>query len=256
MIRKNLTGILALALFVAPAGLAKTKKPTADDGSQVRAGTKISASLESAVDAKTATPGDAVTAKATSNVKQNGKVVIHKGDKLLGHVTSVQADSSGHEGSSLGIAFDRLESGGATTELHTVVSALVSTSVRQSDMMGDEMPAMGPVASPVAGGGGGGGRGGLIGGTTGAVGSTVGAVGSTAGNVGGTVGGVAQSGVGNSTQGTLATPVKMIHVDSAVQAEGSAGTASTLSTSKGDLRLDSGTRMELRVVAQGSAQAK
>src|SRR6266404_913456 len=75
--RNSISLILAsmLVISVVRLGYGKTKEPASNDSSSLRSGTKISAALESAVDAKTAKPGDEVTAKVTHNVKQDGKVV-------------------------------------------------------------------------------------------------------------------------------------------------------------------------------------
>lgn len=245
---------------------------TAQAGKQaegaVRAGTKINAQLESAVDARTAKPGDEVAAKVTKDVKQNGKTVVHKGDRLLGRVQSVHArgEGKGDAGSSVSVMFDRLASGEATSQLHTVVSAIFSTPAeRQSGGEPEPMPA--PVPAPVAGGGSGGGS--LVGGATGAVGSTAGAVagaagsavgtaGSAVGGVGSTVGSTVGATAGAAGGATLATPSRMIHLGAQAQGEGQGSTNSILSTRDGNLRLDSGTQMQFRVAgdAQASKSAK
>ena len=232
-------------------------KSSAGDGAAgVRAGTKIAAELQSSVDAKTAKPGDELVARVTKNVKQDGKVVVHKGDRLIGHVTEAQAAANSKAGSELGVTFDRLSSGGTTTQLNTVVTALLSTRSQSSqggDML-DSTPMMMPSPAPASGGRSGGG---LLGGAVGGVGSTagaVGAVGSTVGGVGGTVSGAAQSTVSGAAQTGIATPLKAVQVTTGAQAQGRAGSTSKLSTRQGNLRLDSGTQMEFRVAAQGSAQ--
>ena len=259
MLKRNfIWSFLALTLLLAtvPLGFGRGKQLTSNDAGSVRAGTKISAQLESAVDAKTAKPGDEVVARVTQNVKQNGKVVVHKGDRLMGHVTNVRSAANAHEGSQMAVNFDRLISGESTTQLDAVVSAVLSSPGRGS-MSNDAMPMMQPDSGPMMGGGGrGSGGGGLLGGATAGVGSTVGAVGSTAGNLGSTVGGAAQTTVSSATRAGLSTPAKMIHIDSGAQADSSAGLTSALSTRQGNLRLDSGTRLEFRVAAQGGAQVK
>src|SRR5438552_14443616 len=76
-------------------------------GATVSNGTTLQAELTKSLDAKKAKPGDEVTAKVTQDVKSNGQVVIHKGSKLVGHVTEAKARSQGESESRLGIAFDR-----------------------------------------------------------------------------------------------------------------------------------------------------
>jgi len=196
-------------------------------------GRKISAQLESAVDAQTAKPGDEVVARVTQNVKQNGKLVVQKGDRLMGHVTKVQSSSTAHEGSQMAVNFDRLISGESTTQLNAVVSAVLS-SPGGGSASNNDVPLMEPNSGPTMGGGGrSSGGGGLLSGATAGVGSTVGAVGSTAGNLGSTVGGAAQTTVSSATRAGLSTPVKLIHIDSGTQAGSSTGLTSALSTSQG-----------------------
>lgn len=232
---------------------------TRGQSAEIRNGTKISTELMSNIDARTAKKGDKVVARVTKNVKQHGRVVIHKGARLIGHVTSVQNSLNGKGGSRLGVRFDQLVQGNTTTQLNTVLTSVLAVrgagQAEGSGGMG--MPSMpAPVAAPPAGGGGGGLLGG-VGSTVGStVGGTVGAAGSTLGRVGGTVGGATQNTLGANSGFGLSTPARQIHIGSSASADSSAGTNSMLSTRKGDLRLQSGTRMKFRVAANGSAQAK
>lgn len=239
-------------LFVAQIGAAQTRQTPSNDSS-IRVGTKIPAELESAVDAKTAKPGDEVAARVTQNVKQGGKVVVHKGDQLVGRVSKVEAAQSAHQGSKMDLTFDRLVSGGLTTQLNTVVSALLSPRNEASEQgQGAELP-LGP--GPVPSGGDGRSGGGLLSGVTSGVGSAVGAASSTAESVGSTVGGATQSTVSGATRAGIETPTRMIHLDTSAIAENQTGLTSALSTKQGGLRLESGTQMQFRVAAQGNVQA-
>lgn len=231
---------------------------TKGQSAEISNGTKISAELMSNVDASKAKEGDKVEARVTKNVKQHGKVVVRKGDRLVGHVTSVENSVNGKAGSGLGVAFDQLVRGNSTTQLNTVLTSVFaadgSGQAEESDSMGmAPMPA--PVAVP-AGGGGGRGLLGAAGGAVGSVGSTVGAAGSTLGRAGGAVGATTQNTLGANSSLGLATPVRQIRIGSSASAESSAGTSSMLSTRTGDLRLASGTRMQFRVAGDSSVQAK
>lgn len=248
--------ILALIMGVTQLGMSKKKDSTPSNGADVRAGTKISAQLESAVDAKTAKPGDEVTAKVIQDVKLDGKVVIRKGDHLIGRISDVQASSKEHAGSQLGVAFDRLVSGKSTTQLNAVVHSVISSPVGQGP--DNEPPMLGPgpnTGGMMNGGGRSNAGGGVLGGTTSAVGATTGVAGSAAGNLGATVGGASDPALGGLSRPGAATPVKMIHIDSGVQAASQAGLSSELSTQKGDLRLEPGTKLELRAAARSDASA-
>jgi hypothetical protein len=212
-------------------------------------------------------------ARVTKDVKQNGRTVIHKGDRLVGHVTDVQAAATSKASSRLAVQFDSLMSGESSTQLHTVITSLFSSraegSAQEEEMGG---PMLGPGRGPVASGGGrGAGGGGLLGG----VGSTVNAAGSVAGNVGSTasstlggatnaagsaVGGVG-AGVGataraagsNNTSAGLATPISSVHILWESGVDQQAGANSVLTTRHGGLRVESGTQMQFRVAAQSEA---
>lgn len=234
------------------AAAASTKGQSAD----IKNGTKISAELMSNIDARKAKEGDKVVARVTKNVKQHGKVVVHKGDRLVGRVTSVKNSLNGKGGSSLGVQFDQLVQGDSTTHLNTVLTSVFAAGGEAEGSDSMAMPSMPtPVAAPASGGGGGG----LLGGTAGAVGSTVGstvgAAGSTLGQAGGAVGATTQNTLGANSNLGLSTPVRQIHIGSSASGESSVGTNSMLSTRKGNLRLASGTHMNFRVAADGSARA-
>jgi type IV secretory pathway VirB10-like protein len=70
-------------------------------------GTAVNAALSSPIDSKKCKPGDPVNARSTEAVKSEGKTVIPKGAKLVGHVTQASARAKGESESSLGIVFDK-----------------------------------------------------------------------------------------------------------------------------------------------------
>src|SRR5258706_7227035 len=140
----------------------------------IATGTTIDAVLTKPVDAKKAKQGDEVVAKAASDVKSDGKVVIAKGSKLLGHVTEAKARGKGEEQSALGIAFDKaVLKGGQELALNTVIQAVAAP---QQAAIADEAAASTEAgaygnAAPAAGATGGG----AVGGVARAAGQTVGA---------------------------------------------------------------------------------
>jgi hypothetical protein len=70
-------------------------------------------------------PGDQVTAQLTEDVKSNGHVLLHKGSKLMGHVTEAQARGKGQSESKLGIVFDNAQlKDGEEDSLNAVIQAL------------------------------------------------------------------------------------------------------------------------------------
>lgn len=126
-------------------GSANFNRPSAD----LRSGSKIDAQLESAVNAKTARPGDQVVARVTKNVKQHGKVVVRKGDRLIGHVTSVQSGASAKAGSTLGLAFSELQGRQGTSSLNAVLTSVFSTH-NNASAQEEEMSMGGPMMGPMA----------------------------------------------------------------------------------------------------------
>jgi len=268
---------LALAFFVGLAKLSRAQNPaspqekeatekeeaTKPETTAVRAGTKISAELESTVDTRTAKPGDEVTARVTKDVRQDGRTVIHKGDRLAGRVTSVEAASKADAGSRMAVAFDRLVQGQATSQLNTVVTAILSTPAEErarQERMAEPGPVMVPAPGPAPSGpaprGGAASGGGLVGGVTSTVDSTVRTTAPVVGGVTGTVDATSRTAVGNTTGAALATPMRAIRVESHGQAEHQSGVSSLLSTRQGHLRLESGTNVQMRVVAESEGRSQ
>jgi len=234
---------------------------------QLKSGTNISTELETTLDASKAKPGDEVVAKVTKDVKQDGRVVIKKGDRLSGHVTSASADSSGKASSEMSVVFDRLSRGVAVVNLNTTVSSIVSTS---GDLRGGDEPMMSnePVMARSQGaarsGGSASSSGRLVGGLTSTAGSAVGNVGSAVGTTANSSLGGAGGVVGASSRATgqgngaaaLSTPAREIRLGSSAGADQSTDMTSVLSSRQGNLRLESGTQMRFRVAAQSDSKAQ
>ena len=228
---------VVLILGLAPYIQAQQKDNQQDQAAAVKAGTKLKAELESAVDTRTAKPGDEVVARVTKDVKQDGKAVVRKGDRLKGRITEVkapqakgEANAAAEAGSQVAVVFDRLVQGESTSQLNAVLTTVLSTPserrAREEQAMRDEPVMAAPSPAPAPAGGSASGNAGLLGGTTSTVVSVAGVAGSATGAVAGTA-------------------------DSTLT-----GAGSVLSTREGHLRLDSGTRLEFRVAAQAEGQAK
>jgi hypothetical protein len=72
------------------------------------AGTAINVALDSSVDSKKAKQGDTVVAHTTDSVRSaDGRTILPKGTKLIGHVTRVSSRSNGESESMLGMQFDK-----------------------------------------------------------------------------------------------------------------------------------------------------
>ena len=90
-------------------------------------GTAFNAALSSPIDSKKCKPGDPVNAHNTEAVKTEGKTVIPKGAKLVGHVTQASARAKGESESSLGIVFDKaILKNGQEIPLNAGIQAIAS----------------------------------------------------------------------------------------------------------------------------------
>lgn len=276
MLRKAMLALIlsvVLILGLAPYIQAQQKDNQQDQAAAVKAGTKLKAELESAVDTRTAKPGDEVVARVTKDVKQDGKAVVRKGDRLKGRITEVKAPQAKGEGSAaaeagsrVAVVFDRLVQGESTSQLNAVLTTVLSTPserrARDEQAMRDEpmMAAPGPAPAPAGGSTSGSGNAGPLGGVSSTVGSAAGvagsATGTVAGTAGSTLGATTDATLGSSLGAVVATPARAIRLDSHAQARNQTGASSVLSTRDGHLRLDSGTQLEFRVAGQAEKQAK
>jgi hypothetical protein len=230
----------------------------------------VNCELLGKLNSKTAKAGDSVVVKTKEQVKTADGTVIPKGSRLVGHVTDVQAHGSGRADSSMSIAFDRAElKSGRAVPIHSVIQSVApSASAMAASQMSDDESLAGPMGgrAGMAGGAravGGGRSGGLLGGTANTAGSVTGgatsSLGSTAGNSLRTTGGMAANttaGVGNGLHGAAdATSSLAAHttgIPGVMLAGDASGTASgTLSASRHNVELESGTQMVLGVSAAG-----
>ena len=230
-------------------------------------GTTLQAELSKSLDAKKAKPGDEVTAKLTQDVKENGKVVLHKGSKLVGHVTEAQAKSKENAESKLGVVFDKaVLKGGEEMAFNGVIQAVAPPVQGALSVAGDENSSLSSgMGSGGAMGGGRAGGGGLgpVGSVTGTAGSTVnsatGAAGNTAGavtNSTGAVNGAVNRAGGVAANGALSSAAQGVVGMQGVQLTGAAaGNAqgSVISSASRNIKLDSGTQMVLQVTGSAAA---
>jgi hypothetical protein len=78
----------------------------AAESMQLPAGSTIPVMLQKWVDARKSKVGDEVIAKTREHVRSEGRVVIPKGSKIIGHVTVAQARTKEEPVSAVGIFFD------------------------------------------------------------------------------------------------------------------------------------------------------
>lgn len=226
-------------------------------------GTAFNAGLSAPVDSKKCKPGDPVTARTTEGVKSDGKTVLPKGTKLVGHVTNATARANGDAQSALAITFDRaILRNGEEVPLNVAIQAIASAQAAASN---SELDTMGDAGASAAGSGMSGAHragGGLVSSAGGAVGSVTNA----AANVGGaavnsTVGaagaGMSQGAVGGlNAAGQLTSNSRGVFGLNGLNLSSTTTNAAegSLMTSPGkNVHLDTGTRMLMVTQADGSA---
>lgn len=249
----------------------------------------INGELQGKLDAKTAKVGDQVVLKTTEKVQTPDGTFIPRGSRLVGRITQVQAHDSDHGFSQLAIAFDRVElKNSQSIAVHTLIrgvrpgaSAMNMNSASDNDSFGA------PMGGGTAGNGMGGGiAGGMAsgigsgtgasrsgyggGGMTGAAGRTDGGLTDAAGDPLGGPDGMpgAGAGAGAATDAKVQTAghgdlgmEDGAHAAAAARAvphptgipgvmlAGSSSASGVFTAARADVRLDSGTQMQLGIVA-------
>ena len=239
-----------------------SNSPAANGGSAaLSSGTTLQAELSKGLDCKKAKPGDEVSAKLTQDVKSDGKVVLHKGSKLVGHVTEAQARSKENAESKLGIVFDKaVLKGGQELAFNGAIQALAPPAQNSLSAAADESANMAGSGMARGGNMGGSRGGGPLGGAVGSVNNTVGGATSGVGNTAGSVTGSATGAVGGAVNNTAGTAVNgavnstshgVVGMQGLALATTATGNAqgSVISSATHNVKLDAGTQMVLQVVA-------
>jgi hypothetical protein len=242
----------------------------------IPSGTKVPAVLDKSIDSRKCKQGDEVVAKTTSDVMSNGKVIIPKNSKLIGHVTEASAKANGQSDSKLGIVFDKaMLRNGSTVPMQARIQALAAPMVAAASSMSDDSAMgapMGGASSSAAGSGrasGGAPLGGAVGGVGNTVGNTAGGVSNTAGdvtnNAGSTVNsatGATTGAVGRTAGGTASATGALTSNSTGViglknleltSDNSGAATGSVITSAGKNVKLDSGSRLVLDVT--GAAQS-
>ncbi len=270
---------IPLCLRLKPSSFLKSESTAASAqngqaSGSVASGTAFNAALSSPVDSKKCKPGDAVNAHTTETVKSEGKTVIPKGSKLVGHVTQASARAKGESESALGIVFDKaILRNGQEIPLSAGIQAIAAAQSGAS-AAGTDLDAFGGAGASAGGSGAAGGRG-ALGGVSSAAGGAVGAVTNTAANVGAVAGGAvntAAANAGGSVAGASKGAVGGLNAAGQLtsnsqgvfglnglnlSAAASNATQGSVITSTGkNVHLDSGTRMLLVSQAQAGSQGE
>ena len=232
------------------------------NSASISSGTTFEAALDKPLDAKKNKEGDKVFAHTTQAVKQDGQVIIPKGSKLIGHVTQAKARAKGESESALGIVFDQaVLRNGQEIPVNLAIQAVASAQAAASSSLseGDAFGTASGMGSGRASSSGGvlSSAGSTVGGTAGAVTNTAGAVGSTVGGTAGATANTAASATGAAAGSNLAgsltsssTGVIGLQGLSLNSELSNATQGSLIVSSTKNVRLDSGTRMLLRVQGQ------
>ncbi len=85
---------------------AAVKAPTSADGPP--SGTILSVELSKSLDAKKAKANDRVEARTATDLLAHGQIVVPRNTKIIGHVTEAKARSKASPDSMIGITFDRM----------------------------------------------------------------------------------------------------------------------------------------------------
>jgi len=235
-------------------------------------GAAINAELSAPIDSKKAKPGDPVAARTTEPTKSNGKTVIPKGSKLVGHVTQASARSKGDSESALGIVFDKaILKNGQEMPLNVAIQALASGQSAVAANAGDDMAAMGGAGGSAMGSD----RamsGGALGGVTSTTGGAAGTVTNTAAGAGNMAGGAVNSTAHSAANTAAAGQGAMGGLNAAGQltsgsrgvfglqgvnlssATTSAAQGSVITSAGKNVQLASGTQMLLVTQAAGAAE--
>jgi hypothetical protein len=236
-------------------------------------GSAFNAALSSPIDSKKCKPGDPVNARTTEPATSEGKMVIPKGTKLVGHVSQASARSNGESESALGIVFDKaVLKNGQEIPLNVAIQAIASAQ-NGASAAGADAETMGGTGATAAGSGMAGGRG-ALGGATSAVGGATGAVTNTAANAGGAAGGAVHStanaagSVGGASKGAIGGLNSAGQLSSSSQgvfglsgvnlntATSGATQGSVITSAGKNVHLESGTRLLLVSQAAASATPK
>jgi hypothetical protein len=128
--------------------------PSAQTGGPVRIapGSVIPVQLSKTLDAKKVKNGDAVEAKVAEDLKtQKGDVLVPKDTKIVGHITEAQPRSKGQNESQLGIAFDHMILKGTDVTMPMSIQAIIGQSALNGGA-GNSSQGEGSYPAPGAGG--------------------------------------------------------------------------------------------------------
>lgn len=137
------------AIALLPLLLLGATQSQAASGFQLPTGTTVRVSLQKPLDSHKDKPGDPVIAKSVENVKSDGRTVLPRGTKIIGHLTAVRPHSKEEPQAVLAIIFDHaVLKKGEEVPLRLVIQAVAPGQQ-------NEIPTMSMTPATAAGSGGG-----------------------------------------------------------------------------------------------------
>jgi hypothetical protein len=223
----------------------------ATSSASLAADSTVNAVLSKSIDSKSCKPGDQINARAAQDVKSEGRVIVPKGSRLVGHITEANTRAKSESNSALGIVFDHaILKNGQEVQMNSVVQAIAAAqpSAQATDtdsMMSTSGSAAGSARTAC---------GGLLNAVGSTAGSATGAAGGTLSNLSAgassTVGSATQAGAGSlgSTLNSTSTGVVGLNNLSLASQVANSTSGSVITSTGKSVRLDSGTQLLLRVV--------
>jgi hypothetical protein len=218
----------------------------------LESGTRVSAELQNTIDVRRARVGDQVVLKTTQAIKSQGRTVVGKGAKLLGHITEVSQKSKANGESRIGIIFNRLERGSLELPITATITSITSGNANARAGSDDlfDASAGGSARSASSASSSSAANAGLLGGVVNSTTSTIGtAVGNTTTAAGSTIDSTTNA-VGNTAAG-VGRSLGRIQISESTTI--SAGGGSVLSLQGNNLHLEKGTTFNLLVTHSASA---
>lgn len=130
--------MIAQQAGVNPGASAESTPSSSMNADKAEPKNSVSGELKNKLDAKTARVGETVVLKIDQKVTTVDGTVIPKGSRLIGHVTEAQACDSAHADSQLGIAFDRAElKNGRNLAIHSTIETVNPPVVRRTSSIDD-----------------------------------------------------------------------------------------------------------------------
>jgi hypothetical protein len=213
-------------------------------------GTMLEGKLEGNLDVKKAKPGDQVALRVSKALKQENKVIVPAGSRILGRVTEVKSMNEGNGTSKICLLFDRIEGRNLIIPIKAEIVSITSASSRaavdeksdsDSQMHSTSVNSSSSISANSSTRVEAGGSGGLLAGVTNTLGS---AVGTTVNTAGGLIDSTTAATV--KATGTLNNAVSAIRISQSTEA--SAEGASVLTLNGGNINLQKGTTFKLRVI--------